>query len=77
MEMEEDEEEHFTEEASVILDTSMNLASLTTSKKTLTKRAKVVQEVEPDQEMLDAEENFVTFTVCDRLINYKLKLKLH
>ena len=57
MEMEEDEEEHFTEEASVILDTSMNLASLTTSKKTLTKRAKVVQEVEPDQEMLDAEEN--------------------
>ena len=57
MELAEDLDENITEEASDTLDTSMNLGSLTTSKKKATKRAKVVQEVELDQEMLVAEEN--------------------
>ncbi len=57
MELEEDLDENITEEASDTLDTSMNLGSLTTSKTKATKRAKVVQEVELDQEMLVAEEN--------------------
>ena len=39
-------------------DTSLNLGALTRAKKIKkAKRAKVVQEIEPDQEMMAAEEN--------------------
>lgn len=58
MEMEEDEAEEM--EASISTmddDTSLNLKSLTKAKKK-SKKAKVVQEVESDQEMLAAEENW-------------------
>ena len=59
MEVEDEEEQTVVEEMEAStsgMDTSLNLGALTRSKKKL-KRAKVVQEVEPDQEMLAAEEN--------------------
>jgi len=57
MEMEEDEIEEMQASTSTMNeDTTLNLKSLTKSKKK-SKRAKVVQEVESDHEMLAAEEN--------------------
>jgi len=63
MEMDEDEIEEMQASTSTMNDdTTLNLKSLTKSKKK-SKRAKVVQEVESDHEMLAAEENWNWFFI--------------
>ena len=56
LEIEEESTEHMEE------DTTLNLGALTRSKNKV-KRAKVIQEIEPDQDMMIAEENWFVFNL--------------